>query len=95
MDTTKIILSGVTWDDFWDKMREVAQESPEVDIRPAEERKLIRRSEVRGILHLTDPTIISWEKDGILNPIRIKGRILYDKDEIMAMADKHKQDSLL
>lgn len=93
METPKIILTGVTWDDFWDKLREIAQEPSEVDTRPPEERKLIRRSEVRGILHLTDPTIISWEKQGILNPIRIRGRILYDKDEIMQMADNHKQDS--
>ena len=91
MEHPTIILSGISWDDYWDKFREIQSENPEEPSRPPEERKLIRRSEVREMLSVTDPTIISYEKAGILNPIRIKGRILYDKEEIMETANKHKQ----
>jgi hypothetical protein len=48
------------------------------------EKELIRRKEARELLGgISDPTIIAYEKKGLLNPIRIGGTILYDRNEIL------------
>ena len=53
------------------------------------EKALIRRKEARELLGgISNPTIISYEKRGLINPIRIGGTILYDRAEILQKARK-------
>lgn len=48
------------------------------------EKELIRRKEARELLGgISNPTIISYEKKGIVKSIRVGGTILYDRDEIL------------
>jgi hypothetical protein len=49
------------------------------------EPELIRRKEARELLGgISDPTIISYERRGLIKPVRIGGTILYNKAEILA-----------
>jgi len=51
---------------------------------PPKEKEFIRRNEARELLGgISNPTIISYEKRGLIHPKRIGGTILYDKAEIL------------
>ena len=51
---------------------------------PAKEPEYIRRKEARELVGgISNPTIIAYEKRGLLTPLRIGGTILYNKSEIL------------
>lgn len=46
--------------------------------------ELIRRKEARQLLGgISNPTIINYEKRGLIKSVRIGGTILYDRNEIL------------
>ena len=51
---------------------------------PEQKPELIRRREARALLGgISDPTIISYEKRGLITPKRIGGTILYDRNDLI------------
>jgi len=45
---------------------------------------LIRRKEARQLLGgISDPTIISYEKRGLIHPVRYGATILYNREELL------------
>ena len=53
-------------------------------MKTEKEPEMIRRKEARELLGgISDPTIISYEKRGLITPVRIGGTILYDRNELL------------
>ena len=84
-----MILKEVEISELGDMIRGIVKdELGNITPPPREKRReLIRRKEARALLGgISDPTIISYEKKGFINPVRIGGTILYDRDEILQKA---------
>jgi hypothetical protein len=81
-----MILKDFEVTEFSEMMRAVIREEiANMKPAPAKEPELIRRKEARELLGgISNPTIISYEKRGLLTPKRIGGTILYDRAEILA-----------
>lgn len=47
--------------------------------------KLIPRTQVRRLLNVADPTLITWEKKGIIKSYRMGRRVYYNSDEVQAI----------
>lgn len=55
-----------------------------------ENKNLITRKEVANILGVTLPTVIDWEKKGIITGYRIGNRIRYKEEEIFKVVTDNK-----
>lgn len=49
-----------------------------------EEKELLSMQQAVEMLHVTRQTIRNWEKKGLVKPIRVGGRVLFLKDELLA-----------
>ncbi|KAB8151070.1 DNA-binding transcriptional MerR regulator [Mesoflavibacter sabulilitoris] len=52
--------------------------------------EILTRQEVADYLRISLVTIHSWNKHGILNPIRIGNRIFYKKQDILDVLEQQK-----
>ena len=80
-----MIIREIEIKEFSQFIREVIREEIE-KFQPAGEKEpeLIRRREARELLGgISAPTIISYEKRGLITPLRIGGTILYDRNELL------------
>lgn len=53
--------------------------------------ELLTAKEVMQLLRISKATLIRWTKEGILPSIKIGRRILYDKNDILEVVEKHKR----
>ena len=44
--------------------------------------KMYSREEACRVLHITIPTLWKWEKQGVINGVRVNRRVLFSEDEI-------------
>lgn len=52
-------------------------------IKERDEPSYYTREEVLELLHVSDPTLMSYRKKGLIpEPVTIEGRVLYDKAEV-------------
>ena len=79
-----MILKEIEVSELGDLIRQAVRDELK-NIQPTTPKKeLIRRKEAREVLGgISNPTIISYEKKGLLNPVRIGGTILYDRNELL------------
>jgi len=47
-----------------------------------EDTEYLTRNEVSKVLNVTVQTLNNWRREGVLNPIKIGGRVLYRKDDV-------------
>jgi excisionase family DNA binding protein len=47
-----------------------------------EDTKYLTRNEVSKVLNVTVQTLNNWRRDGVLNPLKIGGRVLYKKEDV-------------
>ncbi len=47
-----------------------------------EDTEYLTRNEVSKVLNVTVQTLNNWRKEGVLNPIKIGGRVLYRKEDV-------------
>jgi excisionase family DNA binding protein len=47
-----------------------------------EDTKFLTRNEVSKVLNVTVQTLNNWRRDGVLNPLKIGGRVLYKKEDV-------------
>ena len=45
-------------------------------------KKMYSRTEACKVLHVTVPTLWRWEKEGVINGVRVNRRVLFSEDEI-------------
>lgn len=60
-------------------------------IKERDEPSYYTREEMLQLLHVTDPTLIEYRKKGLLpDPIKVDGRVLYDKAEVREALNNNK-----
>lgn len=59
--------------------------------RNGKEIELLTAKEVMEIFRISKATLIRWSKEGILPAIKIGRRVLYDKNDILEVVEKHKR----
>jgi hypothetical protein len=47
-----------------------------------EDTEYLSRNEVSKVLNVTVQTLNNWRREGVLNPIKIGGRVLYIKEDV-------------
>jgi hypothetical protein len=47
-----------------------------------EDTEYLTRNEVSKVLNVTVQTLNNWRREGVLNPIKIGGRVLYIKEDV-------------
>ncbi len=47
-----------------------------------EDTEYLTRNEVSKVLNVTVQTLNNWRREGVLNPIKIGGRVLYRKEDV-------------
>ena len=47
-----------------------------------EDTEYLTRNEVSKVLNVTVQTLNNWRKEGVLNPLKIGGRVLYIKEDV-------------
>ena len=47
-----------------------------------EDTEYLTRNEVSKVLNVTVQTLNNWRKEGVLNPLKIGGRVLYRKEDV-------------
>ena len=47
-----------------------------------EDTEYLTRNEVSKVLNVTVQTLNNWRREGVLNPIKIGGRVLYKKEDV-------------
>lgn len=59
------------------------------EIKESNEPTFYSREELAELLHVSDPTIISYRKKGLLpEPVLLNGRVLYDKAKVREFIKK-------
>ena len=53
---------------------------------------LMTRREAQELFKVSYPTILNWEKAGILKPIKISSRVYYQVDDIKRLIESKKSD---
>ena len=85
-----IILSGVTLNDFLDKIGEVIDNRlcKSVPHKQENQSDYLSRKEVSRLLKITLPTLHDWTKQGILKSYKIGTRVLYKETEVKQTLEK-------
>ena len=47
-----------------------------------EDTEYLTRREVSKVLNVTVQTLNNWRREGVLNPLKIGGRVLYKKEDV-------------
>ena len=47
-----------------------------------EDTEYLTRNEVSKVLNVTVQTLNNWRREGVLNPLKIGGRVLYKKEDV-------------
>jgi excisionase family DNA binding protein len=47
-----------------------------------EDTEYLTRIEVSKVLNVTVQTLNNWRREGVLNPLKIGGRVLYRKEDV-------------
>lgn len=84
----QLVVNAKDLRDFVNNIIEFAK----MEIKERNEPRYYTRAELRDeILHVSDPTLINYRKRGLIpEPIKIGGKVLYDKAEVMkALTDKN------
>ena len=55
--------------------------------------ELITRKEMMELLRITRTTVTRWEKSGLLQPIKIDKKLLYDLGDIKTLIAVNKQNN--
>jgi predicted DNA-binding transcriptional regulator AlpA len=79
-----MILRETELSELGEMIRQIVRDEFQKNNLSQTEKKFVRRREACEILGgISDPTIISYEKKGLINPIRIGSTILYDRAELL------------
>lgn len=96
MQSVQIV--GLSVEGFFDRIRAILREEKATE--KAEEstrnhaKELLTRPEVAELLAVSLVTLHTWEKKGVLLPVKVEGsnRILYRRDDVMnALKSKNKR----
>ena len=94
MTEKQIILSPISFDDLKTEIREIIKEEVGNNLTTSTElpkaTRYCSRKDLKRELGLSDPTIIKYEKAGILNKLVIGTRVRYRRDEVDAALRKSK-----
>ena len=93
MITKTIQITEVTVDELADKVADKLLFKIEDYLKELSKSKndeLLTRQEVAEYLRISLVTIHSWNKHGILNPIRMGNRIFYKKQDILDVLEQQK-----
>ena len=52
-----------------------------------EDTEYLTRNEVSKVLNVTVQTLNNWRREGVLNPLKIGGRVLYRKEDVYITHD--------
>jgi predicted site-specific integrase-resolvase len=55
--------------------------------------ELLTRAEVKNILKISESTVIRWEKKGILKPIKIDKKVLYELADVEELINDSKKSN--
>lgn len=68
----------------FDEFRKIVREEIRAAIKEASDapQKMYSREEASRVLHITIPTLWKWEKQGVINGVRVNRRVLFSEDEI-------------
>jgi predicted site-specific integrase-resolvase len=50
----------------------------------------IRQSHVRALFDINRKILVDWRKQGLLNPVKFKGTVLYDRKEIVDLLNRYR-----
>ncbi|HBC86433.1 MAG TPA: hypothetical protein DCZ94_05720 [Lentisphaeria bacterium] len=50
----------------------------------------IRQSHIKRLFDINKNIVIEWRKQGLLNPVKIRKSILYDRKEIVDLLNRHR-----
>lgn len=60
-------------------------------IKERDEPSYYTREEMLQLLHVSDPTLLEYRKKGLIpDPVKVDGRVLYDKAEVREALKKHR-----
>ena len=93
MITKTIQITEVTVDELAEKVADkllLKIEDYLKELSKSKNDELLTRQEVAEYLRISLVTIHSWNKNGILNPIRIGNRIFYKKQNILDVLEQQK-----
>lgn len=74
----------------FDEFRKIVREEIRAALEDAKNapQKMYSREEASQVLHITIPTLWKWEKQGVINGVRVNRRVLYSEDEISRVLKK-------
>ena len=93
MITKTIQITGVTVEELADEVANKVMLKIENYLKELSKKKndeILTRQEVADYLKISLVTIHSWNKYGILNPIRMGNRIFYKKQDILDVLEQQK-----
>lgn len=75
----------------FDEFRKIVREEIRAAIKEASDapQKMYSREEASQVLHITIPTLWKWEKEGVINGVRVNRRVLFSEDEINRVLKKN------
>lgn len=75
---------------IFDEFRKIVREEIRAALKDAknEPKKMYTRFEACKALHITQPTLWRWEREGVINGVRVNRRVLYSEDEINRVLKK-------
>ena len=77
--TIQVVVNAKDLRDFADSLMEFATKK----IKERDEPTYYSREELLEVLHVTDPTLNEYRKKGLIpEPIKISGKVLYDKAKV-------------
>ena len=83
----------LTTDDLREFKEELLSEFNQLlqNLKLAEPKRYLKSSEARKLLGLSPNTLLKLRVEGIIPYSKINGIIYFDRDEIVAMMEKHRQ----
>lgn len=68
----------------FDEFRKIVREEIRAALEDAKNapKKMYSREEASQVLHITIATLCKWEKQGLINGVRVNRRVLFSEDEI-------------
>lgn len=81
MNANNIILQNLTHEELKSLMIEVVREELS-QLGQQNQKRYLSRKEVKELLKISYPTLNLYTKKGILQGLRIEGRVLYDAEQV-------------
>lgn len=60
-------------------------------LTPQQGNQFMKIHEVCDLLRISKPTIYSWCEKGVLTPIKIQGRVYYNREDVLKLLETNKK----